>query len=241
MTSTQAVTAPAEPAAPTATRPTRTSPVPAPPVATAAKRRRPALIGLGVALVVLCGLFGWWFTSRGAQTQTVLVAAADIEAGKPVTIKQLSTTEIAGGSGTETMPSEQLQNTPGLLATSNIPEGTVLSPAMFVNKVTPDGGMSIVGVSVKPSQMPALGLRPGDTVSVVIAHSPQSGGQSGQPGEDTALTTGKTWRATVASVGEPGDDGARTIDVTLNSDSARELIAAGGSGRLAIALDPSAR
>lgn len=240
MTSTTAP-ATAGPEAPPVSRAARPSAAPTPPVATAAKRRRPALIGLGIALVVLCGLLGWWFTSRGAATHTVLVAASDIQAGKAVKVSQLSTTEIAGGGGASTMPAEQLQNTAGLLASSNIPEGAVLSPDMFVNKVTPDGGMSIVGVSVKPSQMPALGLRPGDTVSVVIAHSPQASGQSGQQADASALRTGQTWRAEVASVGEPGDDGARTIDVTLNSEAARELLAAGGSGRLAIALDPSAR
>lgn len=216
---------------------------------TAQRRRRPKLIGLGIALIVLGGLFGWWFDARG-ESQTVLVATGPIQAGEPVKASQLGTTEISGGQNTTTIPVMHRDDIAGQMASSNIPAGTVLNPDQFVTSVEPDEGMSITGVPVTAAQMPALGLKPGDTVTVVVTASDQGAASAGGSGnsEDSSggstgdvLQTGQKWRATVASVGEPADDGVRTVDVTLNADAAEALASAGGSGRLAIVLNPSAR
>lgn len=215
---------------------------------TAQRRRRPKLIGLGVALIVLGGLFGWWVDARG-ESQTVLVATDSIQAGKPVKASQLGTTQISGGENTTTIPEIHRDDIAGQLASSNVPAGTVLNPDQFVTSVEPDDGMSIAGVPVTAAQMPALGLKPGDTVTVVVTagqgvtNGNSGGGEDGGEGAggEDGVQQGQTWRATVASVGEPGDDGIRTVDVTLNADAAEALATAGGSGRLAIVLNPSAR
>lgn len=214
---------------------------------TAQRRRRPKLIGLGVALIVLGGLFGWWVDSRG-ESQTVLVATESIQAGKPVTASQLGTTQISGGDNATTIPEMHRNDIEGQLASSNVPEGTVLNPDQFVSSVEPDDGMSIAGVPVTAAQMPALGLKPGDTVTVVVTAGQGAAGgndgggdENGGDGGGDGVQQGQTWRATVASVGEPSDDGIRTVDVTLNADAAEALATAGGSGRLAIVLNPSAR
>lgn len=215
---------------------------------TAQRRRRPKLIGLGVALIVLGGLFGWWVDAQG-ESQTVLVATEPIQAGKPVKASQLGTTEISGGQNTTTIPVMHRDDIAGQMASSNVPAGTVLNPDQFVTSVEPDEGMSIAGVPVTAAQMPALGLKPGDTVTVVVTADGQgaASGAGGNGEEDSgssggsSVQEGQTWRATVASIGEPADDGVRTVDVTLNADAAEALASAGGSGRLAIVLNPSAR
>ncbi|MDN5746231.1 MAG: SAF domain-containing protein, partial [Nocardioidaceae bacterium] len=173
--------------------------------------------------------------TRGGS-QTVLVAAESIQAGKTVTTGQLATTEISGGANTSTIPSIHRDDIAGQLASSNIPAGTVLNPEQFAIKVEPDEGMSIVAVPVKSSQLPAIGLRPGDMVTVVVTASGK-----GAAGSGDGVEAGTTWQATVAAVGGLGDDGVRTIDVTLDTGAAEEVASAGGTGRLAIILNPSAR
>lgn len=208
------------------------------------QRPRRSLIGLGVALIAVFGLAGWWLATKGSAPQSVVVATKPLTAGKPITADQLGTTQITGGSGAETIDAIQLKGLVGAYPVGDVPAGTILSPETLVSKITPDEGQAIVAVGVRPSQMPAIGLSSGDKVTVVVTYG-QAGEGAGGTGQDDAagegatspVAPGKSWPATVVSVGEPSDDQTRTVDVALSDKDAGDLAAATGTGRMSIVVN----
>lgn len=224
--------------------PSRTRTTPPPPSAAPSprQRRRPAMIGLGVAMVLIFALLGVFLATRGAAPKTVLVASEPISGGQPIKATQVATTQISGGDDAQTIPGESLNSINGNIATGNIPAGTILSPEMLAVKTVPESGQTIVGARVRPGQLPAGGVRSGDSVTVIIA-APQGDGNSaggaGEAGAQSQTPTGKAWSAQVVTTGEPGDDGAVTVDLALSTSAAREVGVANGTGRLSLLLDSS--
>lgn len=208
---------------------------------TVRQRPRRSLIGLGVALVAVFGLAGWWLATQGATPQTVVVAVKPLTAGQPITADQLGTTQITGGTEAKTIDSIQLGGIPGQYPIGDVPAGTIISPDTLVSKITPEEGQSIAAVGVKPSQMPAIGLSSGDKVTVVVTYGQagDGGDGSGQGSEapKSAIAPGTTWAATVVSVGSPADDQTRTVDLALSDKAAAELAAAAGTGRVSILVN----
>lgn len=201
------------------------------------------MIGLGVAMVLIFALLGVFLATRGAAPKTVLVASEDISGGQPIKTTQITTTQISGGEDTQTIPAESRNSINGNIATGNIPAGTILSPEMLAVKTVPDNGQTIVGARVRPGQLPAGGVRSGDSVTVIIAAPPQgddnSAGGGGETTGESQTPTGKAWSAQVVTTGEPGDDGAVTVDLALSTTAAREVGVANGTGRLSLLLDSS--
>lgn len=221
---------------------------PSPPTAapTPKQRRRPRMIGLGIALVLIFALLGVYLFTQGSTPKTVVVTSGAVSGGQPVKATQLTTTQISGGDNSETIPGESLESLEGNLAVGDIPAGTILSPDMLATKTTPDSGQTIVGAHIKPGQLPAGGVASGDQVTVLIT-APEQGGEAGVSGDGDAAEdqtpTGKAWTAEVITAGEPGDDGSVTVDLALSSAAAREVGIANGTGRLSLLLDstPSER
>ena len=206
---------------------------------TVRQRPRRSLIGLGVALVAVFGLAGWWLATQGTTPQTVGVAVKPLTAGQPITADQLGTTQITGGTEAKTIDSIQLNGIPGQYPIGDVPAGAILSPDTLVTKITPEEGQSIAAVGVKPSQMPAIGLASGDKVTVVVTYGQAGDGGSGQGSEapKSEIAPGTTWQATVVSVGSPSDDQTRTVDLALSDKAATELAAAAGTGRVSILVN----
>ncbi|WP_347350368.1 SAF domain-containing protein [Intrasporangium sp.] len=195
------------------------------------QRRNPKLAGLGLAVVALGGLAGAYLASQGGQQVSVVALTAPIRAGQPVTAAQLGSIELPAGTGLDTIPAAQLPDLPGKYANTNLPKGALLAPSQLQDGLYPPKGQSIVGVALKPSQLPARGLLPGDQVRLVIT-SAQPGTA---PGRDQP--TGTLWPARVVTVGTPNDEGSTTVDVQVSQAVAGPLAAAAGGGNLAAVLD----
>lgn len=198
------------------------------------------MIGLGVAMVLIFALLGVLLATRGSTPKTVLVTTENVSGGQPVRTAQLTTTQISGGDNTKTIRGESLNSVSGNLAAGDIPAGTILSPDMLKVKTVPDAGQTIVGARVRPGQLPAGGVRSGDAVTVIISAPQQGDNANGGGATDTAdsqTPTGKSWSAEVVTTGEPGDDGALTVDLALSTTAAREVGVANGTGRLSLLLD----
>lgn len=223
----------------TSHNPPATQPQPGPP--TVRQRARPSLIAMGLTLFAVFGLAGYFFATKGGSPQTVVVATKPLTAGQPITADQLSTTQITGGTNAATIDSVKLNSLPGLYPVGDIPAGTILNSDGLVNKLTPLEDESIVAVGVKPSQIPSIGVVHGDKVTLVVTHSQSAESSSTTPGQDApsgdaSVTPGRSWTATVISVGEPSDDQTRTVDVSLPKEAASDLAAATGTGRMSIVI-----
>lgn len=195
------------------------------------QRRRPALILLGIALVAVFGVAGAWLATAGRDAQTVVIARQSIQAGQPITAADLGTTQVSGTiTGAATVPGSDLESLTGKYATGPIPAGSLINPGSVVDRLTPKAGTAIVGVGLKPSQLPAGGLQAGDIVTLVATVSPQGG-------DTNTVKPGTTWKATVVTVGGTSDDGTSVVSFSLPGDAAVSAATAAGGGTLAVVLD----
>lgn len=193
----------------------------------APRRRSPVLIGLGVAMIAIFGLLGAYLATAGRDVKTVVVARTDIDAGTQIGADQLTTTEVSGSTNAETIAGEDLRNVVGAYASQLIPSGSILNPATTTRKLTPAPNRAILGVGLKPNQMPAIGLNGGDKVTLITTAAATQG---------AAVKPGQEWTAVVLNVGPVGDDGARTVDFDIASTDLNAAATAAGSGSMAAVL-----
>lgn len=191
-------------------------------------RRRPWLIGLGVALFAIFALGGWALLRSSGQTTTVVGAAADLDRGQVITAQDLQTITLPSNvDGLVTVPAVEIDELVGQVATVDILDGTTITPAAVAPQLTPDAGTSIVGVAVTTTQMPTADLHAGDQIRVVTTPASQG---------DAPITDPDSIIATVVSTVtlERGDT---IINVEVPESEAPALAARVATGRIAIVLD----
>lgn len=226
------VTTNSSPATPpsSATRPDTATPPPAADQARVRQRRRPWLALVGAILITLFGLAGAWLATSGRDEVAVVVTTTTLTPGQPIQLSDLTTAQITRTMVDSAIPATRLDGLVGKYPIGAVPSGAILAPGAVVDRVTPVDGESIIAVGMTPTQIPAIGLRPGDSVILVMAFT-----SVGVPVEE-GPQPGQTWEAEVVSVGSPRDDGTVTVDFTLEDAPALEAAAAAGTGSLTVVL-----
>lgn len=205
-------------------------PVPAAATGSSPKqRRRPTLIALGIALIVVCALGTWWITDQMSTTSKVVVSAVDVSEGQVLSAEDLTTAEVNVPSGTAVVPGSELEPLVGQRATAPLEEGAILSPGQLSTETLPGEGTAIVGVKALPGQIPSQNVEPGDAIEVV--GTPKSGDDP--PSGDAPVITG-----TIQAIGQSGTDGSLVVDVLVSEDQASTLTALSATGRIGIVLVP---
>lgn len=211
----------------------RTAPAPTP----VRGRRRPAMTALGIALVAIGGIVGALVLSSGGAARDVVMLRTSVVAGHQITTGDLTTTQLTGATGATLISRAQISSVVGTYPRQDLPAGTLLTSQMTTSSLDPGSGTSIVGIPVKPGQIPGQGLHAGEPVRIVL----QAGsGSSGTLPE--GLQVGQTWPAKVSSVNTTSANGgagtvSTSVDVTVPATAAAQISAAAGTGQLAIVLD----
>jgi hypothetical protein len=191
------------------------------------------MIGLGVALVVLCALGSVYLMSMNGRITQVLAVSSHVERGETITAADLAAVDLpAGPTMLNPVPAAMLNDVVGQVATTELLPGSLLTSASITQVLAPRPGASIVGVSLGAHQMPASPLHPGDTVRIVS--TPQSGAEP-----PTAAPEFIT--ATVLAVAVPGASGQTVVDVEVDEAVAGLLAARAATGRVALVLEPAGR
>src|SRR5262249_8398703 len=121
-------------------------------------------------------------------------------------------------------------------ATVTLVKGALLTNGMLSTNSSVAKGTVVVGLALKPGQMPAGGLQPGDRVALyaVAAQGGDSGTQSG-----SVLAPA----ATVYDVVQPGQNDVQSdqvsVSVAVPVDQAPEVTQASSAGAVAVALLPA--
>ncbi len=136
------------------------------PKGASATRRRPAMIGLAVLLIVGAAAVAGLLAVRIDSREPVLVASHAIAVGQPITAADLAVQRVAGD-GLSVLPANTANSLIGSFASQNIPQGRLLDKEMFTNQGFLKQGTVAVGVAIGAGRMPASGLLTGDTVEVV--------------------------------------------------------------------------
>jgi len=199
------------------------------------RRRRPGLIALSVALIAVGGLSGAvLYTSSGHRT-SVVVVARDVPIGAQITQADLTEASIALDPAVKAVKASGEKQLLGQRAAVDLKAGSLLAPSQVTRKTLVGPNETLVGVSLKPSQLPATTLQSGQKVLIVSTPDPNATGADGGKAGGATGAPPETLTATVVKVGDPQTGtGTVTVDVAVPAGDGPALAARVATGNVAL-------
>lgn len=193
------------------------------------RQKRPGYAALAVVLIVGLALAGGYFYSQAGKKVPVVEVVNDIPVGHTIQRSDLSTVDVAGG--VTAIGGANLSSVVGQTAVVELLPHTLLQRSMVTSSPSVDTSQAQVGVQVKPGQIPANGLSPGNHVEVV--RLPPSNATSGAPGGTSATVL--VGDATVySSVTDPSQSGGTLLTLVVPKSSATDVASASNAGAIAL-------
>jgi hypothetical protein len=209
-------------------------PVARPAVEPVRTRRRPLLVGLGVALTALGGLGAVWLASAGTGTVTVVGVVKEVRAGDVIDKEDLVGVQVAAGSPLHTLSVDRYAEVVGKRSLVRLLPGSLLNPDAVADRLVPGAGQALVGLSLAPAQRPAVQFNAGDAVEILYAPANQDSGASSSSSSPPAPV-----RATVVSSQDDPDANRLVVNVTVPAASAQKVATWGSAGKATIVLLPA--
>lgn len=190
------------------------------------RQKRPGFVALAVVLMVGLAALGGYFYTQAGQKFPVVMVVHDVPAGHPITRADLSTVEVAGQ--VTALGAARLDSIVGKTAAVELLPNTLVQRAMVTTAPALAAGSAQVGVQVKPGQIPADGLSPGDTVEILGL--PAKDGPTG-----SATTTVLAGQAEVfAAAADPSQSGGTLLTVVVAKSAVGGIVAASNAGLIAL-------
>lgn len=191
-------------------------------------QRRPALVVIAVAITALGCLLGAWAWGATTSTEEVLAATHTIRRGEVIEAGDVQRIRINGDPALTPLPASAYDSVIGHRAALDISAGGLLTPDSTSTAPMPPKGQSVVGISLTPAQVPAIPMRGGDKVRIIVTPGDSGATAAGAPPftpavvVDTALdeTTGNT-----------------VVNVLVPYVDASVLAARAATGHVALVLD----
>ncbi|RAJ76973.1 flagellar basal body P-ring formation chaperone FlgA [Streptomyces sp. PsTaAH-137] len=195
-----------------------------------ARRRRPGMLAVAVACIAACAAGNWWYWTENGQRQPIIEIAHEIPAGSVIKDSDLREASVAVDPSMQVVGIQQRDQVVGMRAISTLQAGSLLHPKEVTNKTLVKGNEQLVGIALKPGQLPDSSLRPGDRVQVVFT--------SDDPAADDAKTGPGSVQARVVRVGAAREStGERVVDVAVDSKQGPMLAAQAAAGDVALAVN----
>ncbi|AUG81068.1 hypothetical protein CFP65_6412 [Kitasatospora sp. MMS16-BH015] len=201
----------------------------APARALRARRRRPAVLAMAVALISAGGLGGAVLYNSTGQRIAVLALARDVPMGQALTADDLVVARIAGDPALHPLDARDLGKAIGLRATADLRQGGLLVNGDLSNAPLVGAGQMTVGLAARRTQLPATRLQPGLRLVVVSTADGSTAGSSRTP---------DTLTATVVTVGRADSDGSTVVDVAVSPGDATKLAGWVAGGKFQVLLAP---
>ncbi|MEV8094629.1 SAF domain-containing protein [Kitasatospora sp. NPDC085879] len=202
-----------------------------PPRTLRARRRRPAVLAMAVALIAAGGLGGAALYTSSGQRIAVLAIARDVPMGQTITADDLVVAHIAGDPVLRPLDARDRARTIGLRATTDLRRGALLLKADVTADPALQPGQQIVGLAAKRTQLPAARLQPG--LQVLVVYTPDA-----KSDQAAASRTPETLSATVVTVGRVDTDGSQVVDVAVPAADGPRLAVWVATGRFQVILAP---
>ncbi len=205
--------------------------IPVPP-----RRRRPGLAALGLLIVLGCAGVSGALVLRSNDKTTVLTMARAVPAGHVMTASDLSTADISG-TGLTAIAAASAGTVTGKTAAVDLLPGTLLASGMLTRDRVPGPDQAVVGLALKPGQLPQAELTPGTRVMVIRV--PTAAAQQLPAGEANAGSSGSDVlvpEATVLSVDDDPASAGRLVSLVVAKDVAAALARAGATGAVSLAV-----
>ncbi|MHB8296450.1 MAG: SAF domain-containing protein [Acidimicrobiales bacterium] len=165
-------------------------------------------------------------TAPVTQTATVLATVQPVPAGARLNAQGIGVVRVVAGPATRGfLGRPEMGSAVGAVTRSVLPAGTILAPAdLRRSGAALQPGLALVGIGLKPGQMPTGGVNVGDIVEVVAV-------PPGQQGHLTPVLLAA--RAPVWSVTQQGS-GTTSVVVLVPVPQAGHLAAYANGGNVAI-------
>ena len=198
------------------------------------RHRNPTWIVAGVLLVLVSALGGVLLFTSNDDRADVLVAAAELEPGRPVERDDLRVGRVAADSDVASMPPADASELVGRFPIGRIPEGTMLTPGMFASEIPLGADEMVFGAALDPGEAPLSGLEVGAPIELLSITGPDPA----QPDAEVAaapIGQGTVWAVESIATGQlwvsmrvPRDVGV-AASLASASDTLR-VVLIGGAG-----------
>jgi hypothetical protein len=219
-------------------RPSLPAPPPAP-VGRLPRRRRWGLVAVGVVLVVVGAVVAYLLVVTAGVTHSYLAVRRDVPYGAAIGPDDLTVVNVNPAAGLQPIPVSRRSRVIGKHAATDLVPGTLLTQAQLTDRTVPAPGEHLVGIELKPAQVPARTLKPGDAVALVIVPAANLTGvadpQASFPAKPESI------RGTVADVTTPATNGNIRVDVAVSQADSLEVAAMAAAGRIAVVVTTRGR
>ena len=197
------------------------------------RRRRPAMIALAVAMAGTGVVVSAAIYQRADRQYPVVMVTRSVPAGAVISANDLGSTSVSLGSGLSVIRASQLLQAVGQVAAVSLKPATLLSPSELTSSRPPAPGVELVPAPVRPADLPATGLTPGDRVLVV-----PTAGVQGQPGAPaSALALAAPVAAAIEAVTTvPDSEGFDVVDLLVSDVDAVAVASQVSTGQFAIVV-----
>ncbi|MEU5044542.1 SAF domain-containing protein [Streptomyces griseorubiginosus] len=205
---------------------------PVTPPRVSARRRRPGVIALSLALIAAGSAGVAVLLLQVGNRTDVVTVVRDVQVGQVLTEDDLGKASLALDPAVKAVRADNLKSVVGKRAAVELKPGSLLSPSQVTKDNLVKAGEQLVPIGLEPKQIPATALVPGQKVQLV--HVPAQGTT------DTDKTSGATpqtidGRVVEASGAAPGT-GIVVVDVATAATDGPTAAAWEAAGTLRLVL-----
>ncbi|MGW1966485.1 SAF domain-containing protein [Streptomyces sp. NPDC001935] len=186
-----------------------------------ARRRRPGVIALSLALIAAGGAGVAVLLLQVGNRTDVVTVVRDIQVGQVLTAADLGKASIALDPAVKAVRADDLRSVVGKRAAVELKPGSLLAPSQVTRDSLVKAGEQLVPIGLEPKQIPATALVPGQKVQLV--HVPAQGTSDAGKSSDAAPQT-FDGRVVKASGAAPGT-GIVVVDVATSASDGPTVVA----------------
>jgi hypothetical protein len=190
------------------------------------KRSRIWVAG-ATALILVGGLLSVFLYTSLGHPDEVFAVARSIPRGATITADDLTSLALASGQRSPAISTSSPSEVIGKVTTVDLPKGSLVTPAAIAATQQIPAGRALVGLSLKPSQLPAEPLVAGNRVEIVPIASDTTA--------DTSVTT-STISGVVSDISIDQQSDTTIVDVYVSETVAADLTSRAAAGTVAIYL-----
>ncbi|MFE2823522.1 SAF domain-containing protein [Streptomyces sp. NPDC059271] len=205
---------------------------PVSPPRVSARRRRPGVIALSLGLIAAGGAGVAVLLLQVGHRTDVVTVVRDVQVGQVLTEQDLGKASISLDPAVKAVTADHLDQVVGKRAAVELRPGSLLAPSQVTKDSLVKVGEQLVPIGLKPEQIPATALVPGQKVELV--HVPAQGETESDKPSGTGPKT-LAGRVVKASAAAPGT-GVVVVDVATSATDGPTAAAWVSSGTLRLVL-----
>lgn len=190
------------------------------------------MAALAVLLIVGGALVSAYLVTMSGQRVPVIRIGRPVAAGQRIPLSALQEVRISA-SGLDTIPWSDRDRVAQTYATVNLVQGALLTNGMIGTDASVAKGTVVVGLALKPGQLPAGGLRAGDRVALYSVAGQT--GQNGGPAGTVLAPLATVYDVVRAGSGDVASDQVQ-VSVAVPTGQAGAVAQAASAGAVAVVI-----